>query len=152
MKKVITFFVCSSLLAFGAGCSSSDTPPAAVTQPLEPTLTNLVKEVINEKHCGGPLCHTLTAAGFMLGSKTALHDALVDQPAKGAKCSLSPDAGPGATPFTLVVPGKPDESLLYMKITGTQPCGDSMPNSSTKLSETEIALVHDWIAAGAKDD
>ncbi len=52
----------------------------------------------------------------------------------------------------VVVPGKPDESSLLDEIT---PDGDdppAMPKDAAPLSETEVATIRQWIAAGAKDD
>src|SRR5262245_55480985 len=51
------------------------------------------------------------------------------------------DHGPG------LVPGKPEESLLYLYIKGErQP---SMPFGGKKLSEEQIAHIAEWIRAGA---
>ncbi|MEO6772070.1 MAG: hypothetical protein ABI467_03500 [Kofleriaceae bacterium] len=57
----------------------------------------------------------------------------------------------------LVAPGDPDSSYLYRKLTLAQPCaGSQMPigelGISYSLPPCELALVHDWIAAGAADD
>jgi hypothetical protein len=132
-------------------CSSGEEPPAPPA-PVDPTFTNVTKQVITQVNCGGPLCHTSTAGGFALGPKQQLHAALVDQPASGTECRLKPDAGAGATPFILVVPGNPEQSLLYQKIKGIQTCGKKMPDTAKPLTEAQIQLVYDWIADGAKDD
>jgi len=145
--------VFASLLSIPAfACSSSDDPPPPPPAPLDPTFTNLLKTVMTDVNCGGPLCHTLTAGGFMLGPKDQLHAALVDQPASGKDCKLPADAGPGATAFILVIPGDPDQSLLYQKLTGIQSCGKKMPDTAKPLTADQIELVHDWIADGAKND
>jgi hypothetical protein len=149
MTRSLPSFLGAVFFLTVAGCSSDggDTPPA----PEEPTFTNVVKDVITDRNCGGPLCHSLTVGGFQLGTKSALYSALVNQPASGPKCGHGLDGG-GPSPYVRVVPGNPDESLLYMKLKRIQPCGDSMPNSSTQLSPDKIGLVHDWIADGAKND
>jgi hypothetical protein len=136
---------------FALACSGGDDPPPA-TPPLDPTFTNVMKQVINELNCGGPLCHSTAAGGFQLGPKDALHAALVDQPASGAKCRLPLDAGPGAPALILVIAGNPDESLLFMKLTARQPCGDTMPATAKTLKREQIDLVREWIADGAKND
>jgi hypothetical protein len=68
---------------------------------------------------------------------------LVDQPAPAAE----------ACGQTLVVPGAPDASYLYQKLSSDQPCaGYRMPRSdfgSVPLPDCVIALVRSWIAAGA---
>jgi hypothetical protein len=52
--------------------------------------------------------------------------------------------GPG------VVPGRPDESAIVLRIRGvTKP---QMPKDRAVLSEDELHLLRMWIAAGAKDD
>jgi mono/diheme cytochrome c family protein len=51
----------------------------------------------------------------------------------------------------VVVPGDPDESLLAQKLLGTQTQGTIMPPGG-KLSESEIQIILDWIAAGALDN
>lgn len=150
MTRALTCLFGASLFLASIGCSSSsDGGSAPATE--EPTLTNVANDVITDTNCGGPLCHSLTAGGFQLGTtKSDLYNALVNQPASGPKCGHALDGGP--TPYIRVVPGKPDESLLYMKLKRIQPCGDAMPNSSTHLTDAQIGLVHDWIAAGAKND
>ena len=50
-----------------------------------------------------------------------------------------------------VVPGKPDESLLYLKLDINAPCGQQMPPGGTPTQELRDE-VRDWIANGAKDD
>ena len=45
-----------------------------------------------------------------------------------------------------VVPGKPDDSLLYENVHG----GAMPPNKKDPLSKAEVELVRDWIEAGAK--
>ena len=91
-------------------------------------------------NCGGPLCHDSVAGSFMLGSADQLHAALVGQPAAGSAC--------GNSGLTRVVPSDSASSLLYMKISHTQPCGDGMP--LIKLSDDKIELVRRWIDEGAK--
>jgi hypothetical protein len=54
---------------------------------------------------------------------------------------------------TLVVPGDPSASYLYQKLSSDQPCsGARMPRSefaSEPLPDCAIALVANWISAGA---
>jgi hypothetical protein len=49
-----------------------------------------------------------------------------------------------------VVPGKPKESYLYLKILPNPPFGKQMARNKKKLTEEEMKLIHDWIAQGAK--
>jgi hypothetical protein len=141
------------------GCSSDSGSKGAndAGAPPPATFTSVVAQVITEKHCGGILCHdTSSIAGFSLGPKDKLYGEFVGQPAGGPKCGPSaPDGGAahdggGATRMR-VVAGDPDHSLLYLKLSYAPPCGDPMPPTG-KLSDADIKLVHDWIAAGAKND
>ena len=55
---------------------------------------------------------------------------------------------------TYVVAGKPEESLLWLKIdaNAVHGCGNKMPSGvgSTGVKADASKLVKDWIAAGAK--
>ncbi len=48
----------------------------------------------------------------------------------------------------VIVPGKSDESLLYLRITGA--VTPAMPLSGKKLADGEIEIIRKWIDAGAK--
>lgn len=50
-----------------------------------------------------------------------------------------------------IVPGKPDESSVVIYIRGLAD-GPQMPKGAPTLSEDELHLIREWIAAGAKDD
>jgi len=53
----------------------------------------------------------------------------------------------------LVVPGNPDASYLYQKLSNPKPCaGERMPRTefgSQPLPDCVVMLVHDWIVGGA---
>jgi hypothetical protein len=51
---------------------------------------------------------------------------------------------------TYVVPGMPDASLLYDKLSKVTPsCGMRMPANGVVLTDTDLATVRAWIMAGA---
>jgi mono/diheme cytochrome c family protein len=58
------------------------------------------------------------------------------------------------SPLPRVSPGKPEDSYLYRKITGTQAQagggGERMPFGDAKLTAEEIERVRRWIEGGAK--
>jgi mono/diheme cytochrome c family protein len=60
----------------------------------------------------------------------------------------------GAPALIRVVPGKPDESYLIMKLEGTQiehgGAGSRMPFGAPPLSPDKIAKLRQWISEGAK--
>lgn len=51
-----------------------------------------------------------------------------------------------------VVPGKPKESYLYLKLLPNPPFGKQMARNKRKLSEEEIQVIYDWIEQGAKKE
>ncbi|UJR84356.1 MXAN_6577-like cysteine-rich protein [Sandaracinus amylolyticus] len=52
----------------------------------------------------------------------------------------------------LVAPGDPEGSALYQKLVGTACSGQRMPLGRGDLPAAQIALVRDWICAGAQND
>jgi hypothetical protein len=96
------------------------------------------------------LCHMMQTIGgglvFDPMDKQATFQALVGTTSKG---TLGSQCGGK----TYVVPGQPDASLLYDKISKTTPiCGMRMPATGTVLTDPEIATVRAWIAAGAMNN
>jgi hypothetical protein len=104
-----------------------------------PTLRTVQSEVF-DKSCNFSACHKAVGSGGLnLESPTA--------------AKLVNVASADAPTLTLVVPGKPEQSYLYLKLTQAMPAtGVQMPKNGDTLSADRLALVHDWIAAGAKDD
>ncbi|WP_437809358.1 hypothetical protein [Sorangium sp. So ce1078] len=47
----------------------------------------------------------------------------------------------------VLVPGDPDASTIYTKVTPTPPCNSRMPFGAAALSDDEIACLRDFIAA-----
>jgi hypothetical protein len=92
-------------------------------------------------------CHnpTVVKLGLDFTSAQTAFATLVDQaPFAGGgegKC--------GSVTQKLVTPGKCQESLVYLKLTATPPCGDRMPPGQT-VSDASMKLLCDWIDAGAK--
>ena len=55
--------------------------------------------------------------------------------------------------LTLVVPGDPDASLLWLKVSSNAPpVGATMPLFGQRLSSGELGLLRDWIAQGAQNN
>ena len=52
----------------------------------------------------------------------------------------------------VVVPGKPEESLLYREIIPRGEKAPSMPKKAEPLSGAEVGMIKRWILEGAKDD
>lgn len=105
---------------------------------LEPTFANVFDEVFKPGGCTSGACHY--GVGFSLDSKEKAHTALVSVPASSGGCG---DA-------VRVVPGDPDKSLLYLKVSmPAPPCGERMPLNAAPLDASQIALLRAWIEAGA---
>ena len=104
-----------------------------------PTFTRVQAEVF-DKSCNFSSCHS-GAGNNGLNLEKPSHAKLVNKDTVGV------------TGKKLVVPGKPDESYLYEKITKDTPqAGARMPNTGDPLEADRIQLVREWIAAGAENN
>jgi len=119
------------LLGFVAtGCTSDDPPP---------TLEEIQLEVFN-KSCGFSSCHNGESYLLDLSTITA-SAAMVDQESARAPNEI------------FVIPGDPDNSYLIKKLEGEESIIDeAMPPPAGGLEDSKIAMVRDWIAAGALSD
>jgi hypothetical protein len=131
----------------GSGGMSGSTGTAAA--PSEPTFTNVYNALFAVSGIGGCFgCHgglanpALNGNFAMLSDQATTYKALVSAPSSEA--SVCKD-------MTRVTAGDPMKSLLYLKLSGMQPCGMPMP-PGTPLSPDVVSLIKDWIAAGAKND
>ncbi len=52
----------------------------------------------------------------------------------------------------MVVPKRPCESFLYLKLTPGPPVGSQMPLTGPFYTSSEMAILTDWIAEGADDN
>lgn len=106
---------------------------------LEPTLANVQTEVFG-KSCGFSSCHSGSGAGGLSLDEGMSYAELVDVPSTGA---------PGEI---LVVPGDADASYLVWKLEERAGItGDPMPQGAP-LPDDKIALVIEWINAGAQKE
>jgi mono/diheme cytochrome c family protein len=104
-------------------------PTAPTVVPTEPTAPTFVKDILPLFNAKCAMCH-----GSMGGWNGENYQNTI----------YSGDNGPA------VIPGDVDGSLLAQKILGTQTTGLSMPPGS-KMTDEEIQLILDWIAAGAPE-
>ncbi len=98
-------------------------------------------------------CHFYGGSGTSGGgpdfsSRTATYSILVNQTATGQFCNDGR--------HTRVIPGDPEHSLLYQKVSKTQDCGAQMPwgeppHYPPLISAADQKTIHDWIAAGAQN-
>ena len=62
-------------------------------------------------------------------------------------------AGGANSASTIVVPGAPCDSVLYLKLTTAPPSGARMPkNGPPFFTPDELLIVHDWIAEGGLEN
>ena len=114
----------SSLLAAEAGAA-----PASACVPVE---TGIL-----QPRCASAGCHA--AASSAAGLDLASPDVLV----RLANQAVAGGAG------SLIVPGNPAASVLYMKLAAPPPFGSRMP-VGVPLDEATRACVRDWIATAAR--
>jgi len=122
------------VLAFGGpalipACTGSAEP---VGEPCTPDSESIRAKVF-QKSCSGAGCHDASTAEVGLDFVSGEADALV------GKSSVICEG------FTLVVPGSPETSFLYQKLTSTMPaCGEHMPLEGS-LPAADLECVADWI-------
>ena len=51
-----------------------------------------------------------------------------------------------------VVPGQPEESLLYLKLQSPPPFGKQMPRNRSAIREEELRVIRKWIEQGGKQE
>jgi len=118
-------------------CSDTDSNPAAPVD-FERDIRPLINNKVPGTH-GCLLCHdpnSGTREGF---NATGLDLSKLQNIRKG-----------GHNAPTIIVPGKPCESLIVKKLSGTAPTGARMPKNGPYWDADKIQLVHDWIAEGAQ--
>jgi len=125
--------------------------------PVTETFQSLYNDIFNMK-CRS--CHSsedggVRSGGLSLWPKGDAYMQLVNIHAAGPACG---DAGTDGG-YTRVIPSKPNESLLVLKVEPSPPCGLRMPRtpltadaSVPPLSTTEIERLRRWIQQGAKND
>jgi hypothetical protein len=96
--------------------------------------------VLTKYGCAESYCHGWAGPDYR-ARRDAMYADLIDKPA-----SRSCTGG-----FLRVVPGSPEESLLYLKVSmDVPPCGTRMPFGATHpLPAADIDLIRTWIQGGA---
>lgn len=129
-----------SILLAVAACSSE---PAKAPEA-EPVQTSAYQSDI------GPLFRQKCATCHLTGKEAGKMQMTPAQ----AIASIVNVKADGAPALMRIVPGKPDESYLIMKLEGTHlekgGAGATMPFGQPPLTPAEIAKVRTWIAEGAK--
>lgn len=143
MRSISIFLLCAFLASCGTDKSADmvfdpgGEDERDADQSVESTFT-FIQEAIFDRSCATSGCHVTTYPNLSAGQS---HAAIVN----GAS-----SAGPGQP---LVKPGDPNNSYLYLKITGASGIlGNRMPLGRAALSDEYIAAVRTWIERGAPND
>jgi hypothetical protein len=125
----------------GMGSGGSSAPASTWTQVFD-----MMYPMATNARCTA--CHSqppfdVANGNLQMGmDKESAYMALVGKKSTSTKCGG----------MSYVVPGHPEMSLLYLKLTATPPCGVRMPNGGDMFSQAQLDMVSGWITAGAKDD
>lgn len=133
MRTLLRFLLAPTALAFLAcGTGEGD------SQQLDPTLSSIQSNIFSMR-CHA--CHNEQSRDGNLDlSSDGVHDRLV-----GVKATADPE-------WTLVTPGEPEKSFLYVKITNPgQGQGDLMP-PGFQLPQSEVDTIEQWITEGAENN
>lgn len=130
-----TFFF-SLMLALGLAACGSD---EEAFENVKPTLASLQSDVFN-KTCLDSGCHSATdAEGGLVLEAGRSHAAMVAVTSQTNRCNS----------LNIVEPGEPNQSVLLLKLTGTE-CGTRMPQGRAALPANVVDAVRTWIADGAQ--
>jgi len=128
------------LMALAAGCGGAS-DPTVEGPPIEPKLRHLKAEVFAPTCALSSSCHSGSAAKEGLDLSASIWSQIVNRPSAQVAEQM------------LVVPGDPDASYLYEKISRSMPAkGVRMPNASPPLETRALTAIREWIRAGARDD
>lgn len=123
-----------------AECASLRCILGICAPPREVTFDQVYQEVLVAQNCTNGYCHGSGAGGLMMSDADTAWRAL-----------LSPATIMDCGPMQRVTPGRPNSSMVILKIDPVFfSCGSKMPPNTAGLSEELSQLVRDWIAAGAR--
>ena len=127
--------------------------PGPVTHA--PTFSAVYREIFCTKGCASAYCHGARgqSAGLNIETFDVAYANLLDEPA-----GTQPESdleGCRKSGLRRVEPGRPEQSLLYLKVNGSMTCGLPMPPPTgawEPLDVEQLAQLRAWIAEGAVDD
>jgi hypothetical protein len=106
-------------------------------EELQPTLSSIQNNILTPK-CVNAGCHPGGAAPMSLASGVARGNLV--------------NVASAYSGLLRVNPGKPDSSVLYLKVIGDSKTGTRMPQVGSALSGDETGAIRDWIENGALDN
>ena len=148
MKERVSILLLFGLALVGCGGNTSTlagpTPPPTPTPNPAATFSSIQHDIFETSDANGRAacanCHTSTgrspAGGLDLGHAAA-YDQLVNMPTRAMAGAMR------------VVPGEPDRSYLLRTLEGSGIVGQRMPINGPYLTEAQMGMIKQWIAAGA---
>jgi mono/diheme cytochrome c family protein len=142
LKMLTTILMLSALLA-GSACSTDGktSTPASSTPSSGVSYSRDIQPIFNN-YC--VVCHQGAGQAGLGLEPNVSYSKLVGVPSTQSATQL------------LVKAGAPDQSYLLAKLKGTQVqaggSGAQMPYGAAPLSQSQIGLVQQWIAAGAPNN
>ena len=143
---MLPFFVRSLLLPLSllcvVGCGGSDDPPPPVPEAkVEPTLSDIQAKIFT------PTCSTQVGCHGLDNKVPGVY--LTEGLSRKSLVNAKGDEDPTKI---LVVPGKPESSLLYTLLSAKDGMTPVMPKGLGQLSAARKEVIRQWIANGANDD
>jgi WD40 repeat protein len=132
MPSTASICSCALAAALVLPAARASDGPAEAKEAASVSFHRQIRPIFQE-HCQG--CHQPAKAGgrFVISDYGSL--------VKGGRSGES-----------IIVPGRPEESLLFKVITPQDGEPPEMPKKQAPLSEAKIELIRAWILAGAADD
>ena len=141
-----------AVLNYSFPCAGERGPPT-----FEATFTSVYLDIFCEAKCANFYCHGSRGAWGDLDLASSIELAYSNLILQRTGTKVPADGRDTCRESTLlrVVPGSPEQSLLYLKVTDEAPCGSYMPPSSSgfpRLRPEQIDHIRRWIEAGAPLD
>jgi hypothetical protein len=128
----------------GGGAAAAGGAGSGASNPSGPSFTAVYNTVFMS--CQNKACHGgRDGLGLRMETRDSAYASLVDQPASETVGMC------GGKSLMLIVPSKPEASLVFLKIAGTPPCGGAMPPGGSPSAD-DLAQLKAWIVAGAPNN
>ena len=143
MSKYLVIGSLFTLCILGLTHCYGGSDPNEGCDTVEATFSSIQTQVFS-KNCTTSECHGKEQKGNMDLRKSEAYDQLIN---------VTPEDN-DASEYKRIVPGDPDSSFLYLKITGQQANneGVDMPKKGDKLCDAKIEAIKQWILNGANND
>jgi hypothetical protein len=131
-----------------AGAGTGGSAGGAAARTYAPTFSAIYSEIFENSNynCNLGACH-LGSSMMVAGDAATTYKNIIDVVASGADQPMLP--GCGSSGLKLIVPNKPNESLLLLKVKEAPPCGSRMRLNGPFLEARDIEQITKWIEMGA---